>query len=226
MQSNLPDTRKSGAAAEDNRPDAPEAEVRPDAEPEKLWWSTKSGMLNTLAVVAIVAAGMVAIFAERPKPKLPPVADVPVQAVTAKAIDASPSALPRVVLDGPAEVSFDQPHPDTYSILGIESRLGEPGHFGLLVHVRVRTHSDRTEHFSKENFMLLIDGESHVADAELTGPAAGNGTGETTISFTVPYGAHVLALRIIHHDPRGGVAELPLRLVADDASEAVAVKTQ
>lgn len=226
MQSNMPDSRKSGATAEDNRPAIPGAAAGPDAEPEKPWWSTRSGVLNALAIVAIVAAGMVAIFAERPRPKLPPVADVPAQVATATATDASPTALPRVVLDGAAEVSFDQLYPATYTILGIDSGPGIPERFELRFHVRLHARSDQAVNFARENFALLIDGEPHTADSALTGSVAGNATGEATIAFAVPHGAHALALRIMHHDSRGGVVELPLRLVSDEVSEGGAAKTR
>lgn len=225
MQSNMSDTNESGTAAKDNRPNAPGAGAGPAEEPEKLWWSTKSGVLNALAVVAIVAAGLVAILSERPKPQLQPVADVPVKAATEVATPATAAALPRVVLDGAAEVSFDQHRPATYTILGVEPQSGTPDHFGLRFHIQLHARSDQAVNFAKDNFLLLIDGEPHTADSELTGSVAGNGTGEATISFAVPYGAHALALRILHHDARGGVAELPLRLVPDEASGGSAAKT-
>lgn len=226
MQSNVSDPGESGAAGKGKGEDSSLEHARSDTEPTGPWWSTRSGVLNAVAIVAIVAAGMVAIFSERPKPRLPPVADVPVRTATETALEVSPTALPRVVLDGPAEVSFDQPHPAAYTILGIESEPKTREHFGLRVHIGLHNHTDGTLNFSTENFVLLIDGEPRGPAAELTGSVAGNSSGEATVTYTVPHGAKALVLRIVHVDSHGGTAELPLRLVSAGESTEATARTQ
>ncbi len=191
----------------------------------KGWWSTTPGMLTGAA--AVIAA-LIALFASRENPPPPPPA-IPVQQPAAPAAMAQPAAaaresstaaeyiapaLPRVVLAGPAEASFEKYRPSTYTVLGIESLPRTPTHYALRFRIRLLTRSSMDMNFWDSSFRLLIDGLPSAPDSNLNEIVPGNAAKEGMVSYQVPYGAHVQALRIIHHESLGETADLPLHLAA------------
>lgn len=191
------------------------------SQPAKPWWLTMSGLLNAAAVLLIVAAGLFAVLRERPANEQRPwAASARKAASSASVAPAGPAdrAVPHVVLAGPAEAGFDKYRPGTYTVLGIESQPRSSSHFVLRFRVRLLTRSGKDMNLSDAGFRLLIDGVPSAPDNDLNDPVPGNAAGEGTLSYQVPYGTHSLALRIIHHEAMGEIAELPLRVVAGEAS--------
>lgn len=214
------------------------------AQPTQGWWSTTPGMLAAAAAIITAITGLVAVFVTRdaPPPTIPTEQTAPPAAVaqsaaatpeSSSAADHAAAALPRVVLAGPAEASFDKYRPSTYTVLGIESLPRTPSNYVLRFRIRLLTRSSMDMGFWDSSFRLLIDGLPSAPDSNLNELVPGNAVKEAMVSYQVPYGARSLALRIIHHDSLGEIAELPLRFVgvetpsvaAPDASGEQSVKT-
>lgn len=200
------------------------------------WWSTLPGLLTGAAAIITAITGMVALFVTQDAPPPAPKAIPPQQVVSPTAVaqpaaaaqESSPAAeyaapaLPRVVLAGPAEVSFEKYRPSTYTVLGIESLPRTPTHYGLRFRIRLLTRSGMDMNFWDSSFRLLIDGLPSAPDSNLNEIVPGNAAKEGMVVYQVPYGARVQALRIIHHGELGETADLPLRLVATETPSVAA----
>ena len=210
--------------------------------PAGAWWTTMPGLLTGAAAVIAAVTGLVTLFVPH---KEPPPASSPLSQTASSPPSLPASAtgpaqislagpevpvLPKVVLAGPGEVSFEKYRPSTYTVLGIEALPRTPTHYVLDFRVRLLTRSSMDMNFWDSGFRLLIDGLPSAPDSNLNELVAGNATKEGKVSFQVPYGARRLALRVIHHESLGETAELPLRFAAgataaEGASKAQSVRT-
>jgi hypothetical protein len=198
---------------------------------KRSWWTTLPGLLTGTAAVITALTGLVAVFVPRGGPTDRPAAETsapqaaatppapPPAAIQPAALPSASRApaLPRIVLDGPSEVSFDKYRPSTYRILGIETQPRTPAHYRLRVKVRLLTRTGMDMNFWDSAFRLLIDGLPTAPDSNLNELVPGNAAKDGEVSFQVPYAAQTLALRVIHHDSLGEMADLPLAFVPQEA---------
>jgi hypothetical protein len=186
------------------------------------WWTTLPGVLTGAAAVITALTGLVAVFVPRDRPTDRPAAETQAPQAAATPSTPPPAAtqpaalpgaarapvLPRIVLDGPAEVSFEKVWPSTYRILGIETGPRTPTHYGLRVKLRLLNRDRYPMNFWDDSFRLLIDGVPSAPDSNLNELVPGNAAKDGEVSFPVPHAAQTLALRVIQHDE---TADLPLR---------------
>jgi TIR domain len=201
----------------------------PEATAGRSWWTTLPGVLTGAAAVITAATGLVALFAQKEEPAPPPsiqqAAGLPSstpnmppaqrQLAPAPAAQTLP-ALPRVVLDGPTQVSFEKFPPSTYTVLNVETQPRTPTHYGLRFRIRMFNRGSYDTNFWDSRFRLLIDGVPSAPDSGLNELVSGNAAKEGVVSFEVPNGARELALRIIHQQDSGEIADLPLRIVSGE----------
>jgi len=187
------------------------------------WWTTLPGMLTAAAAFITALTGLVALFVDADsKPEIVvQVADKAPPSATPAPVSASQSAnLPRYEIGGDGEVRFEQPAPSTYSVLSVASEPRGTDSIGLRIRVRLLNRSNFPMNFWDAGFRLLVDGLPVASDSGLNVVVEGNAAKDADITFQAPRAAGKLALRILHADDR--VADLPLRLVASEASAPVA----
>jgi hypothetical protein len=192
------------------------------------WWTTLPGVLTGAAAVITAATGVVALFSHKEEPAPPSSIQLPAvlpsapnippaqsQLAPASAAQTMP-ALPRVVLDGPTQVSFEKFPPSTYTVLDVDTRPRTPTDYGLRFRIRLFNRGSYDTNFWDSRFRLLIDGVPSAPDSGLNELVSGNAAKEGVVSFEVPNGARELALRIIHHQDSGEIADLPLRILSGE----------
>lgn len=197
------------------------------------WWTSLPGLLTGGAALISAVTGLAILFLDRPDAPPADSAVAQVQPVPAPQAPVSVPMVdaqvpPRITLAGPAEASFEKYRPSTYTILGLETVQRTPEHYVLRLRVRLLTRTSMDMNFWDDSFRLLIDGLPTAPDSNLNELVPGNAARDAEVSFLVPYTARRLALRILHHQSLGDVAELPLALdqPGDDAARRLSRRGQ
>jgi hypothetical protein len=123
---------------------------------------------------------------------------------------AFPAGPRRVLVDGPAEVTFTRGTRIAYAVLAAGTEARRPGVIGLRIRLRMTVFdAGGGGNFWDSSFRLVVDGEARAPDSNLNELVGARAAKDAEISFELPEAANAAVLRIRRSDSE--VAEVPLR---------------
>lgn len=116
----------------------------------------------------------------------------------------------RVLVEGPAEVTFTRGTRVSYAVLAAGTEARRPGVMGLRIRLRMTVFdSGGGANFWDSSFRIVVDGQASAPDSNLNELVGARAAKDAEISFELPEGARTAILRIRRNDDES--AEVTLR---------------